>query len=216
MSGVEDHILSRVSDWRLGDYLGFLLGWLPGGVVFPFSWRDSRRRFLADVCAFFPFRLLSPAYCNDLHAFRNSVRLPAHSVPAASNADSRTPSAVAAELARASRWLAAFQGRATVVPLVGAVLLVAFSGEMTLSFRLLVTSLIVLGMVGVGIAFAVTRKLTHIVRCARRHITRMMLDALQQFRFAGFISNIFFQKNWFSGHKPLPAAKKEWRGGEKL
>jgi hypothetical protein len=84
------------------------------------------------------------------------------------NADARESASIKAELDRAARRLVVFQGLAALVPLAGAVLLVVLaSGEMTLSFRILVTSLIVLGMIGVGIAVRVTRRLNEIIGLLR-------------------------------------------------
>ena len=166
MSGVEVDVwrgqVLRLGTWGI---VLALLGWLPGGLVFPFFLGEIAGGVSWQMYAHF---LVSFALSGTIAMIYSHLGIQFVCLrilyPQIVNADSRTPSAVAAELARASRWLVAFQSLAAVVPLVGAVLLVAFSGEMTLSFRLLVTSLIVLGMVGVGIAFAVTRKLTHIVR----------------------------------------------------
>jgi hypothetical protein len=166
MTGTEVDIL-RGQVLRLGTW-GIIIamsGWLPGGLVFPLfvdamaggvPWQV----YAHFLVSFMLSGLIALIYSHFAIQFV-SLRI---FCPRLVNADSRTPSAVASELAKASRWLVPFQSLAAVVPLVGAVLLVAFSGEMTLSYRLLVTSLIVIGMVGVGIAFAVTRKLTHIVR----------------------------------------------------
>jgi hypothetical protein len=69
-----------------------------------------------------------------------------------------------AELARAARWLDPFQFLAALVPLAGAVLLVAMVEErLTMSVRLLVAGLIVLGMAGVGGAVAVRARLRRVV-----------------------------------------------------
>lgn len=152
---------------RLGTW-GIILalsGWLPGGLIFPvlidaLAGGVSWQIYLQFLLSFTLSGLIAVIYS---HFGIQFVTLRVF-CPSFANADSRTANSLASELAKASRWLVPFQSLAAVVPLVGAVLLVAFSGEMTLSYRLLVTSLIVLGMIGVGIAFAVTRQLTHLVR----------------------------------------------------
>jgi hypothetical protein len=68
-------------------------------------------------------------------------------------------------LTRAGRWFDLFQCLAAVVPLVGAILLVAFTGEhLTLGLRLLLTSLIMLGMFGVGVVVIVRYRLNRIIQ----------------------------------------------------
>ena len=146
-----------------------LAGWIPGGFVFPLCidllagplpWQIYAHYFvsfalsglIAVVYSYFgvQFVILRVVY------------------PQLGNADASDPFRSRLELDRVARRLVFFQGLATVVPLTGAVLLVVLAtGEMTLSFRLLVTSLIVLGMVGVGIAVRVTRKLTEVLQLLR-------------------------------------------------
>ena len=152
----------RIATWGI---ILALSGWLPGGLVFPLFIDALAGSVPWQVYAhFFVSFTLSGLIALIYSHFGIQFIVLRIFYPRLANADTRTPATLAAELANASRWLVAFQSLAAVVPLTGAVLLVAFSGEMTLTYRLLVTSLIVLGMVGVGIAFAVTRKLTKIVR----------------------------------------------------
>jgi eukaryotic-like serine/threonine-protein kinase len=166
LSGLQVDELRRRA-LRLGSW-GIILalsGWLPGGLLFPLlldaiagdvGWRVYGHFFtsfaLSGVIALIYSHFAVQFVCLRLIA------------PMVVNADSHPADVRAAELSRAARFFVPFQGLAAVVPLVGAVLLVAFSGEMTLSFRLLVAGLIILGMTGLGIALTVTRYLAVVVR----------------------------------------------------
>ncbi len=142
-----------------------LAGWLPGGLLFPLtidvlagpvSWQIYAHFMLSFTLS----GLIALIYS---HFGIQFVVLRVF-YPRLANADTHSHENVRAELARASRWFGWFQSLAAAVPLVGAILLVAVAGQMTLSFRLLTTSLIVLGMVGVGIAVTTTQRLNAIVR----------------------------------------------------
>ncbi|QVL34000.1 serine/threonine protein kinase [Telmatocola sphagniphila] len=166
MDGSEVDLL-RFRVLKLGTW-GIILalaGWLPGGLVFPIfidviAGGVSGEVYFHFLVSFTLSGLIAVIYS---HFGIQFVVLRVF-YPRLTNADTRTPTTLAAEMVGASRWLAVFQSLAAVIPLVGAVLLVVITGEMTLSFRLLVTCLIVLGMLGVGIAFSVTKKLTLLLR----------------------------------------------------
>jgi eukaryotic-like serine/threonine-protein kinase len=173
MKGEEVDLLRRKS-LRLGTW-GIILalaGWLPGGLIFPLA-IDAQAGPLAGrvyaefIVSFTLSGLIALIYSH----FGIQFIVLRIIYPRLGNADSFSRDAVRNELDRASRWFTLFQSLATVVPLVGAVLLVAVTGYMTLSFRLLITGLIILGMVGVGVAFAVTRRLHRIVRLLQGELT---------------------------------------------
>src|SRR5205085_9953182 len=71
--------------------------------------------------------------------------------------------AVSSELAGVDGWLPSFQMLAVLIPLAAAVLMVGVRPEEFREgygpFRLLVTALIALGMTGLGVAMAVSRRL---------------------------------------------------------
>jgi eukaryotic-like serine/threonine-protein kinase len=139
--------------------------WLPGGLVFPLAIDAAAGPLAWQVYAHFILSftlsgLIATIYSHFgiqfivLRVFYSQL----------GNADRYSRSAVRAELDWASRWFAPFQSLAAVVPLAGAALIVMTVGDLTLSFRLLMTTLIVVGMFGVGIAVSAARQLNEIVR----------------------------------------------------
>ena len=146
-----------------------LMGWVPGGILFPLCIDLLAGPVTWQVYAHFIVSFALSGLIAVVYSYFGIQFVVLRVVyPQLGNADARDTEGTKAELDRAARRLIFFQGLAAVVPLAGAVLLVVLaSGEMTLSFRLLVTSLIVLGMLGVGIAVGVTRRLTDIIALLR-------------------------------------------------
>jgi hypothetical protein len=140
-------------------------GWLPGALLFPL-WIDSRAGPIPrDVTVHFimsftisglialtysflaieyvALRVLYPALLSDAYDLRTVTQ---------------------GELRGQGRRLGLAQLLAVLIPLLAAVLMVSvgpeeFSKEAYRTFRLLVTSLIALGMAGLGVAMAVSRRL---------------------------------------------------------
>jgi hypothetical protein len=166
MTGDAVDVLRRQS-LRLGPYgIALAVGcWLPGGLIFPLAIDLAAGPISWQVYAHFMLSVTLSGLIAAIYShFGIQFIVLRIFYPRLGNADRHSRAAVRAELAQASRWFGPFQSLAAVVPLTGAVLMVAVAGEMTLSFRLVMTTLIVLGMVGVGIAVSVTRRLGEIVR----------------------------------------------------
>jgi serine/threonine protein kinase len=149
------------------------LGWLPGGILFPalISWFDAPlepglygRFFISFTLSgliaitysffgleFVVLRVLYPGLWPDVRDVHQIV---------------------GQEIHPQDRRLKLFQLLAGVIPLAGAFLLVAVGAEVSggRSFRLLLTSLIVLGMVGFGVAMWVNQALSQTLSVlTRRH-----------------------------------------------
>jgi len=142
-----------------------LAGWLPGGILFPlaihlYSSALPWETYAHFVVSFTLSGLIAVIYA---HFGIQFVVLRVF-YPRLGNPDGARAHIAIEELRAASRWLAPFQSLAAVVPLAGAVLLIAVGGEMTLAYRLLIMSLILLGMAGVGIAVVVSQHLREIIR----------------------------------------------------
>jgi hypothetical protein len=140
-----------------------LAGWLPGGLIFPLLIDLSAGSVPWQVYAHFlvSFALSGLIAVVYSHFGIQFVMLRIFYAQLG-NADTFDRSTAHAELARAGRWLTPFQYFAGVVPLAGAVLLLAF-GDMDLSFRLLVAGLIVVGMLGAFIAMTVAGRLNRLI-----------------------------------------------------
>ena len=141
------------------------LGWLPGGLLFPLAlhfWTgpiapDVFGHFLISFTVsglialtysflalqFLVLRVLYPGLWIDTRSLRQTART---------------------ELRGLDHRLALFQFLAVLIPLAGALLMIGVGPESFQTadyqtFRLLVTALIALGMVGLGVAIAVTSRL---------------------------------------------------------
>jgi len=161
---------------KLGSWGMFLAlaGWLPGGIIFPFAidmlaGPIGSRTYAHFMLSFTLSGLIALIYT----LFGVQFIVLRVFYPRLGNADNYSRQTAREELARVSRWFGPFQLLAAVVPLAGAVLLVAVTGEMSLSFRLLMTSLIVLGMVGVGLVLTLSRVLNQIVRALEGQSARV-------------------------------------------
>jgi eukaryotic-like serine/threonine-protein kinase len=148
----------QIGWWAIG--LG-AIGWLPGALVFPLvidlaagpvGWQTYAHYAVSFTLAGLigvVFSYLAMEYV----AFRALL-------PRLGNPDGHAPGKMWAELRPLTAPFGPFLLLACAVPLVGAVLLIAFAdGVMTLGFRLLVAGLIGVGVAGVGVAERVTREL---------------------------------------------------------
>lgn len=142
-----------------------LLGWMPGALIFPvcidllagpLPWEEYTHFAVSFVLS----GLIATVYSYfGVQAVALRVMY-----PHLGDADSHEPGVRRAELSRAGQLLPIFLFLAALVPLAGAVLLVAVSGDaLSLSFRLLVVGLIVLGMLGVGVAVLVSQRLARLL-----------------------------------------------------
>jgi serine/threonine protein kinase len=141
------------------------LGWFPGGVVFPLGMHLEAGplntgdfvHFLISfvlsgliattyayfVAQFVILRVLYPQMWTDPSGARASMQAELHGIPA---------------------QLRFFQFMAVLIPLLGAALLIGVGADqLTLIFRVLVTALIVLGLVGFGLATRICNRLTQVL-----------------------------------------------------
>lgn len=159
--------------WSIG--LG-ALGWLPGGLVFPLvidlaagpvGWQTYAHYAVSFTLA----GLIGVVFSYLLIEYVSFRAL----FPRLGNPDGYAPGAMWAELRPLTALFGPFLWLACAVPLVGAVLLIAFGDErMTLGFRLLVTGLIGVGVAGVGIAERVTRRLRALAAVWQRDAERIV------------------------------------------
>lgn len=152
----------RLASWGM---ILALAGWLPGGLIFPLAIDLQAGGMTASVYAHFMLSFTLSGLIALIYSYFGIQFVVLRIIyPRLGNADTYSKENSRTELSGVGRWFALLQILAGAVPLVGAVLLVAVTGEMTLSFRILMTSLIVLGMAGVGIVVALTRRLSQTVR----------------------------------------------------
>ncbi len=129
------------------------LGWFPGGLLFPLGLAGFAGPFtisglIAQTYSFFGVQLvvLGQMYPELWPDGRDFARLAAE------------------ELRPVAGRLHFFQFSAGLIPLIGAILLLGVGPEQfTVSFRLLVTGLIILGMFGFGVAVLASSRLSHIL-----------------------------------------------------
>jgi hypothetical protein len=137
------------------------VGWLPGGLLFPLgmhllSERMAPAAFGHFLVSFTVSGLIALTY--SYFAVQFVVLRVLYPQLWTDAADLRT--AARQELGSLDGRLRFFQFLAGLIPLAGAVLLVGVAPkEFTLSFRLLVTALIALGMAGFGVALLVSSRL---------------------------------------------------------
>jgi hypothetical protein len=148
------------------------VGWLPGGLIFPlvlhlasgnpgarvywhflFSFTISgliALTYSTIAAEFIVVRILYPRLWLDARQLRSTAR---------------------GELAREEGRLAVLQFLAVLIPLAGASLLLSVGGEhlLDLSFRVLVTALLALGMVGLGVAILAAKEVRHAVDALTGH-----------------------------------------------
>jgi serine/threonine protein kinase len=141
-----------------------VLGWFPGGVLFPFAidqfaptldwlvsahfiasfWMSGLIALAYSLCGanFIVIRVLYPSLWSDARGFGETAR---------------------SELATVTRQLAWIQMLAGSIPLVAAILVVNVMETGNAIYQLLVVALIVLGMVGSHVTNLVTRRLSRVV-----------------------------------------------------
>ncbi len=133
-----------------GNFFAFV-GWLPGAILFPSLLHAldgplPPHDFVHFLVSFSISGLVGMVYS---HYGIQFVILRAV-YPYTGNPDTFEAAGPRTELGRALRWLEPFLVLATLIPLTGAILLIAFAdGNMSREFRWLVAGLIVLGMAGV-------------------------------------------------------------------
>ncbi len=142
-----------------GNFFAFL-GWIPGGILFPtlLNWFDGplpwHDRF-HFVISFALSGLVGMVY--SYYGIQFVILRAVY--PFVRDPDTFDSKVTRQELAYGTRWLEPFLILATLIPLSGAILLIVLVDEkISIGFRLLVTSLILLGMAGVtGLVCALDR-----------------------------------------------------------
>ncbi len=143
----------RADSVRLGHYgIAFaLVGWLPGGVLFPLllDWRAGPLPW--EDYAHFAISFTLSGLVGMVYSYFGIQYVVLRALyPQLGNPDTFDPATTRDELRTGTRWLGAFLVLATLIPLSGAIFLIVLNdATMTLGFRILVTGLIVLGMAGV-------------------------------------------------------------------
>ena len=149
------------------------LGWLPGGIVFPFmidlmAGPIGWQMYAHFVVSFWLAGLIGIVFSYlgiEYVAFRALF-------PRLGNPDGYSPAKAWAELRPLTTPFGFFLLLACAVPLAGAVLLIVLAdGPMTLGFRMLVAGLIGAGVAGVGIAERITRRLRELAAVWQRNST---------------------------------------------
>jgi serine/threonine protein kinase len=150
----------RVRRWGWWTLALGAIGWFPGGILFPVALDVISGPLPWDTYVHFAVSLtlsglIGVVFCYLLTEYVVFCAL----IPRLSDPDSPRGTTWN-EFGPLTTLYAPFLVLACAVPLSGAVLLVAFAdGTLTLGFRVLVTGLIGLGVVGVGLAERLTRKL---------------------------------------------------------
>ena len=129
-----------------------MLGWIPGAVVFPTAIHLVAGNVTFAVYAHFAISFVLSALVGIVYSFIGVQYVVLRGLyPQLHHPDTFDHAAVRAEVSRATKLLGPFLVLATLIPLAGAILLVATAGEtMTLGFRLMTVGLIGLGMAGVS------------------------------------------------------------------
>lgn len=138
-----------------------MLGWFPGGVLFPLgidlragpvSWR---------VYAHFAVSFVLAGLVGVVFSYLGVVYVVFLTLlPRSGNPDTYRPGTIGDEVRPLTGLIGPCLLLSSAVPLTGAVLLIVLAGEvMTLGFRLLVAGLIVLGMGGIGLAARIANRL---------------------------------------------------------
>ena len=137
------------------------LGWLPGGVVFPLAIDRLAGGVTLEMYAHFAVSFTLAGLIGIVFSYLLIEYVAFRALfPRLGNPDGYSPAAAWAELRPLTVPFGLMLLLACAVPLAGAVLLIVFADErMTLGFRLLVATLIGVGVAGVGIAERVTRRL---------------------------------------------------------
>jgi hypothetical protein len=138
-----------------------VVGWFPGAVLFPLAIDVAAGPVGGAVYAHFAVSFVLSGLIGVVFSFLGLMFVLLRGVfPFAGNPDRYRPGAVGVELRGLAGLFAPFPLLACAVPLTGAVLLVSLGGDtMTLGFKFLVVGLIGLGVVAVGMAERLTRRL---------------------------------------------------------
>lgn len=140
------------------------LGWLPGGLIFPFGIDLLAGPVSWAVYAHFAVSFTLSGLIGVVFSFLgvNYVLFRAL-LPVLGHPDSDVPGRIAEEVRPLASLFGLFLLLACAVPMTGAVLLVVLAaGPMPIGFRLFVASLIGFGVAGVGIAERLTRRLNRL------------------------------------------------------
>ncbi len=148
----------RFGGWAIG--LG-AIGWLPGILVFPAGIDAQAGPIASSVYAHFAVSFMLSGLVGIVFSYLAIEWVVFRTLlPRLGNPDANPAVHMAEEVRPLTAPFGPFLVLACVVPLTGAVLLVALSEDaMTLGFRLLVALLIGLGALGVGLAEQLTRQL---------------------------------------------------------
>jgi serine/threonine protein kinase len=133
-----------------GNFFAFV-GWVPGAILFPSLLHLLDGPLPSHDFAHFLISFVLSGLVGMVYSHYGIQFVILRAVyPFVGNPDTYDADRARAELARGTRWLEPFLVLATLIPLAGAILLIAFADEkMNREFRLLVAGLIVLGMAGV-------------------------------------------------------------------
>jgi serine/threonine protein kinase len=137
------------------------VGWFPGAVLFPLGIDLLAGHVDPTLYGHFAVSCVLSGLIGVVFSFLGVMYVLLRAVvPVAGNPDNYRPGLVGTELRPLAGLFAPFPLLACAVPLTGAVLLVGLSSDvMSLGFRLLVVGLIGLGVVAVGLAERLTRRL---------------------------------------------------------
>ena len=141
------------------------LGWFPGGVLFPLGLRWFAGPIsLADSVHFFVSFGISGLIASTYAFFGIEYFVLTALYPEMWADPSATRIKARRELLIVPEQLRRHQGMAVLIPLVGAALLIGAGPEkLSLAFRVLLSSLIFLGLAGFGLATQVTQRLGHVL-----------------------------------------------------
>lgn len=142
-----------------------LVGWLPGGVLFPLLLDGLAGPIDWEDYAHFAISFTLSGLVGMVYSYFGIQYVALRILyPQLGNPDTFSPDAARAELRTGTRFLEAFLVLATLIPLAGAIFLIVLTdAPMTLGFRILVTGLIVLGMAGVTALVRVMDRLSALV-----------------------------------------------------
>jgi serine/threonine protein kinase len=156
----------QLGGWAVGLAL---VGWLPGGVIFPLAIDAWAGGVGADVFGHFVLSFALSGLIAITYSFLGIQFVVVRGIYPRLTHPDQDPTRFARELHGVLRGLRVVPALAAVVPLTGAVLqLVLAPGDLSFGFRLLVTGLIVAGMLGLGVAVGVANHLRLLVALVTR------------------------------------------------
>jgi len=146
------------------------LGWFPGGVVFPLAIDRAVGGVTTEMYAHFAVSFALAGLIGIVFSYLGVQYVAFRALfPRLSNPDGYSPAREWSELRPLIAPLGLMLVLACAVPLAGAVLLIVLAeDQMTLGFRLLVATLIGVGVAGVGIAERVVRRLRELAAIWQR------------------------------------------------